>query len=489
MNDKDTVLVTGATGYIGGQLVPCLLARGYSVRVMVRDADRLRARSWSEQVEVVQADPLHPETLPPALTGVAKAFYLIHSMTGGADFRRRDIEAARNFARAARQAGVNRIIYLGGLGDPEAGLSEHLRSRHETGAALREAGVAVTEFRAAVIVGAGSVSFEMVRNLTERLPVMICPRWVFTRVQPIAVDDVLEYLAAALETPAGASEIIEIGGADVLTYGAMMTGYGRVRGLPRFLIPVPVLTPRLSSYWVHWVTPVKAAYARPLIEGLRNEVVVRNDKARKLFPDIHPIGYETAVRRALEGLRAECFARRLGQIFDLGTTPGKTWHFMMQEGMIVERRRREVQTPAASVYRVFSSLGGEKGWLCVTWLWRLRALLDGLIGGVGLRRTRPNRAQLQPGDALDFYRVEAVQPDRLVRLHVEMKLPGDGWVQFQAQPQDQERCELTQTVFFAPKGLLGLLYWYLFYPAHALIFSCMLKRIGLQAETQTAARR
>ncbi|MBN2130424.1 MAG: SDR family oxidoreductase [Sedimentisphaerales bacterium] len=483
MNEKNTVLVTGATGYIGGRLVPRLLERGYPVRVLARDRARVSGCSWSSRVEVVRGDPLRPETLEPALGGVATAFYFIHSMTSGPDFRRRDITAARNFARAARQAGVGRIVYLGGLGDPEADLSEHLRSRHETGAALREAGVPVTEFRAAVVVGAGSISFEMVRNLTERLPVMICPRWVYTRAQPIAVDDVLAYLTAALATPASAGETVEIGGADILTYGQMMTGYARVRALRRFLIPVPVLTPRLSSYWVHWVTPVGAAYARPLIEGLRNEVVVRNDKAATLFPDIRPANYETAVRQALAELKAERFAPRVAQLFPVEKSAGKTRHSKLLEGMIVERRRRPVQAPAAKVYDVFASLGGRKGWLCYNWAWRLRAWVDHLIGGVGLRRTRPERGPLRKGDVVDFYRVEAVEPERLLRLYVEMKLPGRGWVQFQAEPRGDNRCDLTQTVFFAPKGLFGLLYWYAFCPAHRVIFCCLLRRIAKEAGT------
>ena len=488
MNEKNTVLVTGATGYIGGRLVPRLLERGYPVRVLARDRAPVSSRSWSSRAEVVQGDPLRPETLPPALSGVATAFYFIHSMTSGFDFRRRDITGARNFARAARQANVGRIVYLGGLGDPEADLSEHLRSRHETGAALREAGVPVTEFRAAVVVGAGSVSFEMVRNLTERLPVMICPRWVYTRAQPIAVADVLEYLTAALETPASAGATIEIGGADVLTYGQMMTGYAHVRGLRRFLIPVPVLTPRLSSYWVHWVTPVGAAYARPLIEGLRNEVVVRDDKAATLFPDIRPANYETAVRRALAGLKAEQFVPRVAQLFPFEKPASKERHSRMVEGMIVERRRQPVRAPAARVYHVFAGLGGSRGWLCYNWAWRLRAWVDHLVGGVGLRRTRPEHEPLREGDPVDFYRVEAVEPGRLLRLCVEMKLPGRGWVQFQAEPRGEDRCDLTQAVFFAPKGLLGLLYWHAFCPAHRVIFRCLLRRIAKQARTDSADR-
>jgi hypothetical protein len=320
----------------------------------------------------------------------------------------------------------------------------------------------------------------MVRHLTERLPVMICPQWVFTRAQPIAIDDVVRYLVAALEKPEAAGQTIEIGGADVLTYGQMMTGYGRVRGLRRLLIPVPVLTPRLSSYWVHWVTPVRAAYARPLIEGLRNEVVVRDNKAATLFPEIVPVGYETAVRRALGELRADHFAdlmaaRDLKKSVDLTT----------QEGMIIERRRLTVDAPAARIYRVFSSLGGRKGWLCFNWAWRLRGLIDRALGGVGLRRGRPVREHLREGDVVDFYRVEAVEENALVRFRVEMKLPGAGWVQFEARPLADDRARLAQTVFFAPRGLFGLLYWYVLYAAHRVIFTCMLRRIAAEAENHS----
>nr|MBC8507513.1 NAD(P)H-binding protein [Chloroflexota bacterium] len=297
-----TILVTGATGYIGGRLVPYLLDAGYQVRVLVRDPDRLQGRAWKKRVEIVQGDVLKPETLPAAMSGVYAAYYMIHSMTGRDDFHERDLIAASNFGEAAHAAEVEQIIYLGGLGDPEADLSEHLQSRQATGQALASAGVPVTEFRAAIIVGSGSISFEMIRYLTERIPMMICPKWVFTRVQPIAIDDVLAYLTAALDTPASRGEVIEIGGADVFTYGDMMKGYAAVRGLKRALIPVPVLSPRLSSYWVHWMTPVPASITRPLVEGLRNEVIVRDNLAQEIFPDIKPIDYPTAVQRALTSL-------------------------------------------------------------------------------------------------------------------------------------------------------------------------------------------
>ncbi len=280
------VLVTGATGYVGGRLVPALLTAGYPVRVMARDAGRLGQRPWLDRVDVVEADVLRPDTLRPALKGVRAAYYLIHSMRAGEAFHERDQQAALDFGAAAREAGVERIIYLGGLGDPDSDLSQHLRSRQETGAMLARAGVPVTEFRAAIIVGAGSLSFELIRDLTERLPAMVCPRWVYTRVQPIAIDDVLAYLVASLDTPASVGKVIEIGGTDVTTYGGMMLGYAEARRLRRWLVPVPVLTPRLSSYWVHLVTPIPSDIAAPLIEGLRNEVIVRLPSAAEFFPNI-----------------------------------------------------------------------------------------------------------------------------------------------------------------------------------------------------------
>ena len=299
VDDKPIILITGATGYIGGRLVPRMLDQGYRIRCLVRDADRISGRPWYHQVEVVQGDALRPETLSKALEKVSVAYYLIHSLGSGTDFQQRDVDAARHFGNAAKEAGVERIIYLGGLAKDDGALSPHLLSRLETGAALREAGVPVTEFQAAVIVGSGSLSFEMIRYLTERVPIMICPRWVYTKTQPIAVRNVIEYLVAALSVPESCGRIIEIGGADVVTYGDMMLIYAEVRGLRRWMIPVPVLTPRLSSYWVNLVTPIPARIARPLVEGLRNENIVADGAARELFPEIEPFDYRTAVELAL----------------------------------------------------------------------------------------------------------------------------------------------------------------------------------------------
>jgi len=482
LSPTQRVLLTGATGYIGGRLAPLLLAGGHSVRCLVRDAARLRDRPWASQVEIVEGDVLAPATLAVALQGVETAYYLIHAMAAGRDFRAHDLQAARAFGRAAAAAGVQRIVYLGGLGDPSADLSEHLRSRQETGSALAEAGVPVTEFRAAVVVGAGSLGFEMIRYLTERLPVMICPRWVYTRVQPIAVDDALAYLVAALELPPENSRVVEIGGADVRTYGSMMTGYAAVRGLHRRLVPVPVLTPLLSSYWVHFVTPIPDDIARPLIEGLRSEVVVRDDAAGRLFAAIRPVDYETAVRRALQTLDEGRVETAWSDA--LGSSQGDERPVVLTTaaGFLLERRDFEVQAPPERVFAVVCGIGGRRGYPFWNWSWRLRGGLDRLVGGVGLRRGRRDPDALRIGDVLDFWRVEELVPDRLLRLRAEMRTAGGAWLQFECEPRDDGRTRLVQTAYFAPHGLAGLLYWYGLYPVHKVIFSGTIRSLAEAAE-------
>jgi uncharacterized protein YbjT (DUF2867 family) len=481
MTDSKMILVTGATGYVGGRLVPRLLAAGYRVRCLVRDLARLQGRTWLSQVELVQGDMFQPDSLVAAMGGVQSVYYLVHSLGGGSDFSERDLVAARNCAGAARGAGVERIIYLGGLGDPQANLSPHLRSRQETGAALREAGVPVTEFRAAVIVGSGSLSFEMIRYLTERLPVMICPKWVFTRIQPIAIRNVLDYLVAALECPASVGRTLEIGGRDILTYAGMMTGYARARGLKRQLLAVPVLTPRLSSYWVHLVTPIPANIAQPLIKGLGNEVIVRDPAALKMFPAIQPLDYETAVRLALEKLDTRGVETAWSDALTSSQGNGTPVALISSEGMIIERRQQLVSASADAVYRSFARLGGAQGWLYMDWAWQLRGMVDRLCGGVGMRRGRRDPEDLRVGDTLDFWRVETVDPERLIRLRAEMRVPGRAWLEFEARAEPDGQTLLIQTAFFEPKGLLGLLYWYALYPIHSLIFSGLIRRIAQKA--------
>jgi len=475
------VLVTGGTGYIGGRLVPRLLTAGYHVTCLARDPDRLSGRGW-QGVEVRRGDMLDAPSLRPALQGIEAAYYLVHSMADGAQgFEERDRMAAENFGKEARAAGVRQIIYLGGLGAGDQELSPHLASRQQVGDVLRDSGVPVTEFRAAVIVGAGSISFEMIRYLTERLPIMITPRWVITRCQPIAIDNVLEYLIRALDELRALGRIFEIGGPDVLTYGDMMQGYAAVRGLKRRLVPVPVLTPRLSSYWVDLVTPIPASFSHPLIEGLRSEVVVRDPSAQEIF-SVELIPYSDAVRAALQRTQSndiETYWAGAQASLQPGVTLTDT------EGMIVEQRRVESAAAPAEVYAVFAGIGGKRGWLYGNWLWRLRGLLDRLVGGVGMRRGRRHPDDLRPGDALDFWRVEAVEPGHLIRLRAEMRVPGPAWLQFEALPRPKAGTLLVQTAFFEPHGFWGLAYWYGLYPLHQLVFSGMARAVARRAEEKT----
>jgi uncharacterized protein YbjT (DUF2867 family) len=478
-NTDKLILVAGATGYIGGKLVARLLQAGYRVRCLVRRPTNLRQQPWWPLVECVEGDVLRPETLPAAMAGVSVVYYLVHSMGSGREFEAQDLAAARHCAKAAKVQGVQRIIYLGGLGDPAAKLSAHLRSRQETGTALSEAGVPVTEFRAAVVIGSGSLSFELIRYLSERLPVIVCPRWVYTRIQPIAIQNVLDYLLAALEQPQSTGRIIEIGGEDVVTYGRLMATYASVRGLKRYLLPVPVLTPRLSSYWVRLVTPFSVGVARPLIEGLCNEVIVRDNAAREIFPGVRLLDCKTAVEVALASGEAEQLAKSLGR---LATSSSQQPAVSMrtEEGMIQERRQRLVNASAEEVYSILAELGGEQGWPALNWAWQLRGWIDRMLGGVGMRRGKAGG--LRPGEALDFWRIETAEAGRLLRLGAEMKLPGKAWLQFRVEPQSAGRSELIQTALFEPKGLGGVLYWYFLYPAHRVIFSRMIRRIAERAE-------
>jgi uncharacterized protein YbjT (DUF2867 family) len=480
-SERPLLLVTGATGYIGGRLVPRLLELGYPVRCLVRDAARLQGRSWQAQVEVATGDLLDPLSLAPALQGVKVAYYLVHSLGSGSDFPQRDLNAADNFAAAACAAGVERIIYLGGLGEASPGLSEHLRSRQQTGDVLRSAAVPVTEFRAGVIVGSGSLSFELIRYLTERVPIMICPRWVYTRTQPIGIREVLEYLVAALDVPESTGRIIEIGGAEINTYGEMMTIYAEVRGLKRWMAPVPFLTPRLSSYWVNIVTPIPAAIARPLIEGLRNENIVRDPSARQLFPAIEPVNYRVAVQRALARLQASNVETAWSDALSTSQGPVPPVIMKTQEGMVLEHRQRIVHAAPADIFDTFMGIGGERGWFYMNWSWEIRGFMDRVIGGVGLRRGRRDPDNLRVGDALDFWRVETVVPNQLLRLRAEMKVPGQAWLQFQVTPRDAQQTLLSQTAFFAPKGLVGWAYWYALYPIHQVIFSGLIDEIARRA--------
>lgn len=467
------VLIVGASGYIGGRLAAVLDRLGHDLVLMSRDPISLAERF--PRATVVAADLLQPQTLPSALAGIEVAYYLAHSMGAGErGFAERDRDAAANFGKAAAATGVRRIIYLGGLGSETDDLSPHLASRQQTGVELASYGVPVTEFRAAVIIGSGSASFEILRNLTERLPVMVTPRWVSTRCQPIGIRDVLQYLAAALNHPE-VSGVVEIGGPDVLSYGEMMSGYARARGLRRVMIPVPVLTPSLSSYWVSLVSPVPASIARPLIEGLRNEVIVRDPQPASAF-GLTPMPYEEALRLAIERTDRHDVESTW---FDSFAPPDREelTTLTSQEGMLLERRQQEVPVPPEAVFAQVERLGGSAGWPYADFLWRTRGAMDRAVGGVGMRLGRRSPEELRAGDALDFWRVEEIRRPHLLRLRAEMKLPGRAWLQYEVEPTTNGS-RLVQTAFFEPKGLPGLAYWYGLYPVHGFIFRGMVRALA-----------
>jgi len=476
MTSPGTILLTGASGYIGGRLLPRLERLGLRVRCLTRRPEELRDRV-AASTEIVEADVLDPESLGPALDGVDTAYYLVHSMRGG-DFEAKDRRAAECFARAATSAGVGRIIYLGGLGRDEDGLSTHLRSRHETGEILRGSSAQVVELRASIVIGSGSFSFELIRALVERLPVMICPRWVDVPAQPIAIEDMLAYLVQSLELPRGPSEIVEIGGPDQVSYGAIMKEYARQRGLRRLMIPVPVLTPRLSSLWLGLVTPVYARVGRSLIESLRNPTLVTNDRARTLF-SVRPRGVKEAIARALVNEDLEFAETRWSDPLSAsGSQP--TWGGVRFGSRLVDSRAVTVAADPPTAFAPIQRIGGRTGWYFADWLWRVRGFLDLLVGGVGVRRGRRSPVGLRVGDAVDFWRVEAFEPDRRLRLRAEMKLPGRAWLEFEVAPEGSGS-KIRQTAMFDPVGLFGLLYWYALYPLHELVFAGMLRNLARAA--------
>ena len=480
---RPVILVTGATGYIGGRLVPRLLAEGHRVRCLARNPSRLEGRRW-HGVEVVKGDVSDPASLAAALQGVSQAYYLVHAMgEDRPDFRGRDLRQAQTFGEACAKAGVRRIIYLGGLGDPQAERSDHLASRQEVGEGLGQAGVPVLEFRAAVIVGSGSASFEMVRHLTERLPLMITPRWVNTRCQPIGIRDVLAYLVEAQLHP-DATGVFEIGGADILSYRHMMLGYAEARGLRRVIIPWRVPLPVLSVLWVDLVTPIPLELAKPLIEGMSTEVIVRSPRALNTF-SVRPMPYREALALALQRMDADAVettwaSSMAGEVE--GTSLGS------HEGMLLERHQRVVNAPADEVFRAFCALGGENGWPAGNWMWQIRGAIDRLLGGVGMRHGRRHPPVLRVGDPVDFWRVEALEENHLLRLRAEMKSNGDAWLQFTVRPEG-EGSRLEQIAFFEPHGLVGLAYWYAVLPFHLFVFPGMINTIKRRAEAAAAALR
>jgi uncharacterized protein YbjT (DUF2867 family) len=467
------ILLTGATGYVGGCLLEELQRRELSVRCLVRRPEKLAGQT-AATTEIVTGDAGDPAALARACAGVDVAYWLVHSMESGVDFERADRLAAERFATAARDAGVKRLIYLGGLGAEDDRLSAHLRSRHEVGAILRASGLDVIEFRASIVVGAGSFSFDLVRTLVERLPVMICPAWLATPTQPIAIADVVAYLAAAIDLPPGGARIFEIGGPDKVSYGAIMQEYARQRGLYRLMIPVPVLTPRLSSLWLKLVTPRYSKVGRKLIDGLKNPTVVTSDAARREFA-IVPRGLSAAVREAVQHEDHEFADKRWADFADLEDLPRR--YGGAHEGTrLGDHRHTVVAVPAERAFAAIERIGGPNGWYACGWLWTVRGWMDRAIGGPGMSRGRRDPDKLCVGEPLDCWRVEVCDPPRRLRLAAEMKMPGRGWLEFEVVPRDGD-VTIHQTAVFDPRGLGGLAYWYSIWPLHEIVFRRMLAGI------------
>lgn len=472
----ELILLTGASGYVGGRLRRALEADGRRLRCMARRPEYLRERVEAG-TEVVAGDVLEPETLAAALDGVHTAYYLVHSMASSRDYAATDRRGAEAFARAARAAGVRRIVYLGGLGEGTH-LSRHLASRQEVGRILRDSGVPTVEFQASIVVGSGSLSFELVRALVEKLPIMLTPRWVRSPAQPIGVEDLVAYLVAVLDLPAAGDVVYQIGGPERVSYGDLMREYARLRGLRRVMVPVPALTPRLSSLWLGLVTPVYARVGRELIDGVRNPSVVRDDRALRDFR-IRPRGIREVLARALVNEDLGFAATRWSDALS-SRRIGPGWGGVRFGSRRVDSRVAWVASPPEQAFRPISRIGGDVGWYYGDGLWKLRGLLDLAVGGPGLRRGRRDAESLRPGDTLDFWRVEAIEPGRLLRLAAEMRLPGRAWLQFEVTPSGGGSL-VRQTALFDPVGLGGLLYWYTLWGVHQLVFAGMLRNIARAA--------
>jgi uncharacterized protein YbjT (DUF2867 family) len=497
------VVVTGATGYIGGRLVPELLDRGHDVVCGVRTPAKLAGRAWSDDVEVAEIDVFEPASLERAFAGADAVYFLVHSMDGGSDFAERDRTAAANVRDAAATAGVGRIVYLGGLGEESDELSEHLRSRHEVGRVLAGGPVPVTELRAAIIIGSGSASFEMLRHLVEVLPVMVTPRWVDTRCQPIAIRDVLGHLCAVLDRPDTAGRVIEVGGPDVLTYRELMHVYAAVAGLRRrVIVPVPVLTPRLSSLWIGLVTPLPTGLARPLVDSLVNEVVVRDRAAAALLPPAE-VSFRAAVELALQRIQdlevtttwasagparaalppvRQAAAAELGDGSAPPEDPRPEDPAWAGGTVLTDRRRVRSAAPPEILFDTVRRIGGPEGYHSARLLWEVRGVLDKLVGGIGLRRGRRHPFELAVGEVVDFWRVEAYEPPRLLRLRAEMKVPGEAWLEYRVVAFPDGTSGLDQRARFHPRGLWGRVYWSAMLPFHALIFPRMARQLARAAE-------
>jgi len=475
---RPKILVTGPTGYVGGRLLRALAERGHDLRAVARRPDGVPAARGLD-VEVVQGDLLEPSSLAAVVQGVHTAYYLVHSMGSGGDYSRLDRQAAASFRDAAEEAGVRRIVYLGGLGDSRSDLSPHLRSRQETGHLLRAGTVQVIELRASIVIGSGSLSFEMIRALSERLPVMVTPRWVSTMAQPIAVEDLLRYLTLCVDLDVEGNPIYEIGGPDRVSYLDLMREYSRQRGLKRYTISIPFLSPRLSSLWLGLVTPLYARVGRALIESIRNPTLVRDTAALEVF-DVAPMGVGEAIARALTNEDREVAETRWSDAVSASGSP-RSWTGVRFGNRLIDHRQATVHAPASRAFEPIVGIGGARGWYFATWLWTLRGWLDLLLGGVGMRRGRRDPDNLRAGDVLDFWRVEEVVPHRLLRLRAEMKVPGRAWLQWEVAAESDDRAVVHQTAIFDPAGVAGLAYWYLIYPLHLLVFRGMLARIVRRA--------
>jgi len=484
--NTEPILVTGATGYVGGRLVPALLEAGYHVRAMARNLEKVGCRPWAghPHVELVQGDVLDPASLKKAAVGCQAAYYLVHSMIAQKEkFAEADRKAARNMVAVAEFANLQRIIYLGGLANSgDTTISKHLQSRNEVAEILQTGPVPTTDLRTPMILGSGSASFEIMRYLVERLPVMTTPRWVHSLNQPIAIRDVIAYLLGCLKHPQTIGKTYDIGGPDILTYRDLLDIYAEEAGLPkRFIIPVPVLTPTLSALWIHLISPVPKSIALPLTEGLTTDAVCSENRIKQIIP-LEMLSCRQAIRLALDRIRQEqvdsCW-------MDAGQLLAPEWAHCGDAawagGTILQcGYRARLKASPQDVWQPIKRIGGKTGWYFGNWMWHLRGMIDRLVGGVGTRRGRRHPTEIGVGDALDFWRVLEVEPARKLLLVAEMKLPGEALLELQINADTDDRTELIMLSRFLPKGLLGILYWYALYPFHQWIFAGMLKGIAQQ---------